>query len=178
MKWSEIDGKTWTVPGSRRGKTSTEHMIPLTDTALAQIKAAKAEARRLTKRRKWNAGDCVFPTRPGQALRADAISKAVRRYQVDLGSKEHSDWGRWTAHDLRRSMRTGLSQTGVPPLVAELAIGHVKKGILGVYDQHNYASELRTAHEAWERRLLRIIENKPVDDDKVTPITFYQGRLA
>jgi integrase len=169
-KWSEITGKTWTIPGQRRGKTGTDHIVPLTDTALALLNAAKAETDRLSKRRKHKGGDYVFPARPRQALRPDAIAKAVRRYHVALGSKNDSEWGFWTAHDLRRTMRTGLSAERVPMLVAELAIGHTKKGVIGIYDAHHYAPELREALEAWERRLLRIVAGKPGDDEKVTPI--------
>ena len=38
---------------------------------------------------------------------------------------------RWTLHDLRRTMRTGLGRLGVEPHIAELVIGHAKKGIVG-----------------------------------------------
>jgi integrase len=168
IRWSEIQGNVWTIPASRRGKTATEHQIPLSDAAQAILKDAKAEAERLAKRRKSKPSDIVFETRPGQALRADAISKAVGKYSEAMGSKSNGDWGLWTAHDLRRTMRTGLAAAGVPVMVAEVAIGHVKKGIIGVYDAHQYQNEVRTAMEAWERRLQRIIDGKPADDNVTT----------
>ena len=177
MQWSESNGRTWTIPASRRGKTNTEHVVPLTDTALTLLEAAKVEAGRLAKRRKRKNEVYVFPARPGSPLRPDAISKAVRRNHEILGSKIHPDWGFWTAHDLRRTMRTGLSAERVPTLVSEMAIGHVKRGIIGNYDIHSYAKEVREALEAWECRLARIVDGKPADDDnKVTPIR--RERLA
>ena len=45
-----------------------------------------------------------------------------------------------------------------------------KSCIIGTYDIHSYAKEVREALEAWERRLSRIIGGKPADDDNVTPI--------
>ena len=168
MRWSEIQNKVWTIPGSRRGKTETEHHVPLTETALAILEDAKAEVKRLSKRREGNNKDIVFETRPDQALRADAISKAVGRYSEAMGSKSSADWGLWTAHDLRRTMRTGLAAAGVPVMVAEVAIGHVKKGIIGVYDAHQYQREIRTALESWDRRLSRILDGKPADDNVAT----------
>jgi integrase len=175
MKWSEINGKTWTIPGARRGKTGTEHIVPLTDTALTLLKEAKAEAKRLAKRRKRGLGDLVFSVSAGKSIEVNALSAAVRKND-QLGGKDHADWGHWTPHDLRRTMRTGLSAGRVPELVAELAIGHTKKGIIGTYDVYHYANEIREALEAWERRLALIIDGKPTDDNKVTPIR--RERLA
>ena len=175
IRWSEIKNNVWTIPGSRRGKTDTEHHVPLTKTALAILEDAKIEVKRLSTRRKAKPGDIVFETRPGQALRSDAVSKAVGRYSEAMGSKSNGDWGLWTAHDLRRTMRTGLAAAGVPVMVAEIAIGHIKKGIIGVYDAHQYTREIRTALEAWERRLNRIIDGQPADDNVAT---FTRERLA
>lgn len=175
IRWSEIQGNVWTIPASRRGKTSTEHQVPLTETAQAILADAKAESERLIERRMVQPGDAVFETRPDQTLRPDAISKAVGRFSEAMGSKDNPDWGHWTAHDLRRTMRTGLAAAGIPVMVAEVAIGHVKKGIIGVYDAHQYQKEIRTALEAWERRLERIIDGKPADDNVAN---FTRERLA
>jgi len=175
MRWSEIKNNVWTIPGSRRGKTDTEHHVPLTKTALAILEDAKAEVKRLSRRRDAKPGDIVFETRRDQALRPDAVSKAVGKYSEAMGSKSNGDWGLWTAHDLRRTMRTGLAAAEVPVMVAEIAIGHVKKGIIGVYDAHHYQREIRTALESWERRLNRIIDGQPADDNVTT---FTRERLA
>jgi integrase len=35
MRWDEIEGDTWTIPASRRGKTKTAHTVYLTETARA-----------------------------------------------------------------------------------------------------------------------------------------------
>lgn len=164
MRWSEIDDRIWTIPASRRQKTETAHRVYLTDTALALLKTAKDEVQRLSKRRDAKPGDLVFETRAGQSLRVDSIAQTTRRYAGKLINRNNTDFGHWRPHDLRRTMRTGLAAAGVPLTIAEIVIGHVQPGIVGVYDQHSYAGEIQTALETWERRLLAIVEGKPADN--------------
>ncbi len=40
----------------------------------------------------------------------------------------------WTAHDLRRTVRTELARLGCPTSVAEAVLGHSPKGIEGTYN--------------------------------------------
>ena len=56
-------------------------------------------------------------------------------------------------HDLRRSMRTRLSSLRIPDVVCEMVIGHGRKGLQRVYDQHTFQDEMREALEAWAARL-------------------------
>lgn len=55
-------------------------------------------------------------------------------------------------------MRTGLSACKIRPDIAELTIGHTKKGISATYDLHSFGTERRHALEQWEKRLLQIID--------------------
>ena len=170
MHEREIDGRTWTIPASRRGKTSTVQTVHLTDTAMQIIADARHEVERLKSRRKTPAGGFIFEASPGKAIGNDALARAVERAHEALGAKHVEPWGRWTPHDLRRSMRTGLSACRVRPDIAELCIGHTKRGIVAVYDQHAFDDERRMALEAWERRLTAIIAGRDpdkVDDDNV-----------
>lgn len=167
MRWREVSGRIWTIPAERRGKTNTSHSVPLTETAETILEAAQTEATRLSRRRKTNGEGHVFPTRPGRPITSSALGRAVIRYAQRLGSKDDGTWGQWRPHDLRRTMRTGLSAAGVNEVVAETTIGHTRKGIAAVYDLHRYDAEKRAALEAWERRLLRIAEGMPADDNVV-----------
>lgn len=54
-------------------------------------------------------------------------------------------------------MRTGLSACRIRPDIAEMVIGHTKKGIVATYDRHGFDAERRTALEAWEGRLVQIV---------------------
>jgi hypothetical protein len=63
-------------------------------------------------------------------------------------------------HDMRRTVRTRLSALRVRHEVAELVIGHGKKGLARVYDQHEYLDEMREALDAWAARLTQIVTDK------------------
>ena len=166
MREGEINGRWWTIPAARRGKTEQPNTVYLTDTALDIIAAARDELARLRRRRTASPGDFVFETRPGSALTTAALDRAVRRNLDRLGNVDDEQWGHWRPHDLRRTMRTGLSACRVRPDIAELTIGHGKKGIVAVYDQHAFEDERRAALVAWEGRLLAIAEGRDPDADR------------
>lgn len=163
MHVKEITGRIWTIPAARRGKTETAQAVYLTDTALEIIAAAKAELERLQARRKAPQAGFIFEATPGKPITNAALARAVERAHGALGAKQVDPWGRWTPHDLRRTMRTGLSACKVPPHIAELVIGHTKRGIVAVYDQHGFEDERQHALEAWERRLLAIVNGTNPD---------------
>lgn len=170
MEWAEIQGRTWHIPARRR-KTGTAHTVPLTDTALDLLESARAEAQRLSKRRKTDGSEYVFEARPGKPITPTSLSRAVRRFADALGIKDNEE-GHWRPHDLRRTARTGLAAAGVSETVAEAVIGHTRQGVIGVYDRHGYEGEKRAALEAWERRLLNIASG---GGDNVIPFRA-QGR--
>jgi integrase len=69
----------------------------------------------------------------------------------------------WRIHDLRRTARTNLAALGVPDLVAEMILGHAKRGLQRVYDQHRYEPEMREALEKWAARLRSIVTPPPAN---------------
>lgn len=164
MSKKDMDGRWWTIPASARGKTETAHTVYLTETALSLLETAREERDRLSIRRKVDPTEYVFEASPGRPLSSAAICKAVTRAQDTLGAKHDPQWGAWTPHDLRRSMRTGLSACRVRPDIAELTIGHVKRGIVATYDLHGFEGERIEALKAWESRLLQIIEGQESDE--------------
>ncbi|MBB1492005.1 tyrosine-type recombinase/integrase [Paracoccus sp. MC1854] len=153
MRWDEIEGEVWTIPAQRRGKTETAHTVHMTATALAILAAARMEVERLSRRRRTTEAVYVFETRPGKPLTVAALDRAVARGR---------EGERWTPHDLRRTMRTGLSACKVRPDIAELTIGHTKRGIVAVYDRHGFEAERREALEAWETWLLQMVNDNVV----------------
>ncbi|MFW2037319.1 tyrosine-type recombinase/integrase [Acinetobacter ursingii] len=70
------------------------------------------------------------------------------------------DMDDWNPHDLRRTVRTGLSRLGCPSDIAEAVLGHSKKGIEGTYNLHNYEKECAEWLQKWADYLDGIIENK------------------
>jgi len=55
----------------------------------------------------------------------------------------------WSPHDLRRTVRTGLSRLGCPRDVAEAVLGHSAKGIEGTYNLHAYEKECKLWLQKW-----------------------------
>lgn len=165
MHENEIDGDVWTIPAERRGKTETSHTVHLTATAKAIIATARSELERLARRRTVPASGHIFEAWPGKPINNAALCRAVDRTATALGAKDAPQWGRWTPHDLRRTMRTGLSACRIRPDIAELAIGHTKRGITAVYDLHGFETERRAALNAWEAHLLAVVAQSQRDDE-------------
>ena len=62
----------------------------------------------------------------------------------------------WILHDIRRSAASGLAGLGVNLTVIERCLNHVSgsfAGIVGVYQRHNFADEMRAAMERWGRHV-------------------------
>lgn len=57
--------------------------------------------------------------------------------------------GAFKPHDLRRTMRSGLTALGVRYEVAERAINHKLPGMAEIYDRNDYATERATALAQW-----------------------------
>ena len=44
----------------------------------------------------------------------------------------------WVNHDLRRTLRTGLSKLRIDRDICEAVLAHTRPGVEGVYDRHDY----------------------------------------
>jgi hypothetical protein len=78
----------------------------------------------------------------------------------------------WRIHDIRRTMRTGLSSLPVSDMVRELVIAHTRPGLHKVYDQYAYVDEKRHALELWAARLRSIVTPSP---DNVVALAAVRG---
>ena len=61
----------------------------------------------------------------------------------------------WRLRDLRRTAVTGITRAGADLHVIERAINHVSGafgGIVGVYQKHRFADQVKAALEAWSNR--------------------------
>jgi len=63
----------------------------------------------------------------------------------------------WQIHDLRRVVRTKLAALEVNDTVAEMCLGHGRRGLQRVYDQHKYEPQMRRALALWASELDRIV---------------------
>lgn len=133
----DLNNGMWRLPPSRM-KAGAPHMVPLSPLALSIIAELPQEG-------------YVFSTSGGHG-HIKGFSKAKRRLDATVGEIPH-----FVLHDLRRTVRTRLSQLRVRFEVAEMVIGHGKKGLARVYDQHEYLDEIREALNLWSNELMRIV---------------------
>jgi integrase len=139
MRWSEIHGDVLVVPASRM-KSRAAHSVPLGPEAVGILNGVPRFVR----------GDYVFTT-PGGSSPVKNLSRVKKLIDHATGIED------WRLHDLRRTVRTGLSSLGILPVVAELVIGHAQSGVSRVYDLHRFDAEKRQALEAWEKKLLDLV---------------------
>jgi integrase len=69
----------------------------------------------------------------------------------------------WTIHDLRRTFATGLQRLGIRLEVTEAILNHVsgsRGGVTGIYQRHDWASEKKSALDAWAAHVLAVVSGK------------------
>jgi len=66
----------------------------------------------------------------------------------------------WVNHDLRRTLRSRLSELRIDSDVAEAILAHAKPGIRGVYDRYEFLDEKRHALELWATQLRSFVESQ------------------
>jgi integrase len=153
-RWAEFDlaKKLWAIPAERM-KAGAAHVVPLSDDVLAILQSLP----------KFERGDYAFSMTFG-AKPVNGFDKAKERLDAEMLKVSREDDPKATppdfvVHDLRRTVRTGLSAIpNISDLVRELVIGHTKPGLHKVYDQYAYLDEKRFALDAWAARLRSIIE--------------------
>jgi integrase len=159
MRWSDVDlaRKTWTLP-RERSKNDAEHVIPLSEAALAAL----ASVSRVQSKKGF-----VFSTNgethvSGFSRAKDRLEtqilESLRRAAAAAGDDPEAIKAppRWTFHDLRRTAASGMARLGQPVHVVEAALNHRSgtiRGVARVYNRYDYAEEKRRALEAWARHV-------------------------
>jgi integrase len=151
--WSEIipDKTLLRVPAARF-KSEAEHLVPLSADARAVLESLPHFTR----------GNFIFTTTLGEkpVINYGKAKSRLDRYMAEeLGHPSEP----FRLHDLRRTVRTRLSSLRVAFEVAEMVIGHGKRGNQRVYDQHQYLNEMREALDMWATRLRSIVEPRPAN---------------
>jgi integrase len=149
MTWTELDHerRVWTLP-RERSKNGREHKMPLPSQAWDILDAVPRLA----------GSDYVFTI---DGLRPIAgWAKAKTRLSMRAGLVEDS----WRLHDLRRSAASGMQRLGVSVPIIEKALNHISgtfRGIVGVYQTHDYADEVRIALQKWADHIEQLVGGKP-----------------
>jgi integrase len=149
--WPEFDfaQEIWTIPAHRmKGKNgkARQHSVPLTPDMLAILSALP----------RFNGGPYLFSATNGESP-AWVSSEIKARLDAAMVKRLRADLPPWVNHDLRRTLRSRLSELRVNADVAEAVLAHVRPGIRGVYDRHEYLDEKREALTLWAGHLRRIV---------------------
>ena len=155
-RWSEFDltRKLWTIPAERM-KAEAPHVVPLADDVIAILKSLP----------RFNKGDHLFSTTFGQTpvngfSKAKAILDKAMLAELRKADRK-AKLEPFVIHDIRRTMRTGLSALPVSTDVAELVIAHTRPGLRKVYDQYAFEAEKRKALELWAGRHATSLSRRP-----------------
>jgi integrase len=152
-RWSEIDieKRVWNLP-AERSKNRRPHTIPLSAPALEIIEALPRFE------------DSGFLFSAG-ANPPSGFSKAKPRLDKAIANlREGEGLQPFVIHDIRRSVASGLASIGVNLPVIERLLNHVSGsfgGIVGVYQKHSFADEMRAAVDAWARHVDALATGRP-----------------
>jgi integrase len=149
MSFQELDKdrQLWILPAGRT-KNAREHAVPLSSQAWALIEARPRFA------------GCPFVFSTNGRRPVNNWGDVKRRISARAGIAAES----WRLHDLRRTAASGMQKLGVQVPVIERALNHVSgtfRGIIGVYQQHDYADEVRIALQKWADRVEEIVGGEP-----------------
>lgn len=148
LRWTEVDlaGSKLALP-KERIKSKRPHELTLPATAVAILETV----------RRRNSCETLFG---GGASGFNAWSYNTLALGSRITAAEGKALAPWRLHDLRRTVRTRLGKLGVLPHIAELVLNHAghKSGIGGVYDHHDYQTEMADALRKWEAHLLAIVD--------------------
>ena len=135
MAWKDVDLEKGTIH-LRETKTGTERYVQLSDQAIDFLKVLRLTSDKY-----------LFPS---QATKKPIQQKYLTENSWRLReSGQMLDIPHWTPHDLRRTVRTGLSRLQCPNEVAEAILGHTRGGVEGIYNLYKYDAECRTWLQVW-----------------------------
>lgn len=145
MKWADVhlDRGRWLIPAEDT-KSGRSHEVPLPP----ELVAILAKLPRL------NRCPYVFPGRRGAALAGwSKRLKPVYQRTAAVGLAP------WTLHDLRRTMRSGLTALGVDGDVAEMMLNHqIGDELRRIYDRHGYPEKRVDAAGRWAKHVLGLVK--------------------
>jgi integrase len=146
MRWEDIDLETgwWVIPGSAV-KNGLAHRVPLSPPVRALLQQMQDHAGQ----NPW-----VFRSPRLQQRPIANMQRAAQLLRSHAGV-------RFTLHDLRRTAASHMGSLGIPRLTIGKVLNHAESGVTRIYDRHTYDREKRQALEAWETKVLALVEHAP-----------------
>ena len=151
--WSEfeLEQALWTIP-AKRMKSNETFVVPLPQRAVEILSSLP----------RFETGPFVFSNN-GRYSMANFV-RLRQRFDALMPGEPIPHW---TFHDLRRTMRTGLSTLKIAPHICELCLAHKQPMLKRIYDKYRFIDEKRHALNAWAAYLLSIVEPST---DKIVPL--------
>jgi integrase len=158
VAWPSLppESKLLVIPATRF-KSNAEHHVPLSDDALRIIEGLPH----------WSGCDYLFSITGASPVNLMSAGKnwlnmLMLRYLRALARLRSEDPATvklepFVIHDMRRVVRSHLSALEIPDHIAEMALGHGRKGIQRTYDLFKYMPQQREALCRWELRLQQIV---------------------
>lgn len=143
-QWGEVDdtAATWTIP-AERSKNKRPHRLPLSPQALAVLQEARALDRGC---------GAIFPSpqhRKGEAGAGAAVGTGALSQGI-IRNLEHLGVAKFTPHDLRRTVATGLAAAKLADwALLQRILNHTPQGVTARYERHPYLDEMRVALTGW-----------------------------
>jgi integrase len=149
LEWSELDldKATWTQP-ARRAKNGKEHIVHLSDQALAVLKPLPQIGRQYVFSR--NADTFVTGFSWGKKILDAAMAKAAKGKKITP----------FILHDLRRSAATGMANINIAPHVVDRILNHTSgtiRGVAAIYNKAQYLPEREQALKAWGNKVEALV---------------------
>ena len=141
------DAMEWSIP-AERSKNNRPHLVPLTNQMLELIGPT--------------ANSFIFPSssKSGHTTSSGPI-QCIKRHCKALGIKNVS------THTMRRTFITNMARLNVPVEIRNRLTNHADQSVDGIYNQHDYLEQKRSALQRWERHLRGIITGVPIDSNVV-----------
>ena len=138
-KWEEIDleNNIWTIPAERM-KKRREHVVPLTEQALALIEVMKPiSAHR----------DFLFPSDRNPRTHANSQTANVALKRMNFG-------GRLVSHGLRSIASTTLNEQGFESDLVEAALAHIGDNeVRNAYNRTDYLERRKPMMSWWSKHI-------------------------
>ncbi|MXO74852.1 integrase arm-type DNA-binding domain-containing protein [Altererythrobacter aerius] len=168
LPWSELrqTDAMWKLPADR-AKNGQPVDTPLSTAAVLLLTA-------LAKGGNWPRRGWVISTTGKVPF--SGYSKAKKRLDAEIAKLNTGEvLERWTLHDLRRTLATGMQRLGVRFEVTEAILNHVsgsRSGVAGVYQRHDWGPEKARALQSWSDH----IEGLLTASDKSNVVQFAEAR--
>ncbi|MBK1691125.1 tyrosine-type recombinase/integrase [Ectothiorhodospira mobilis] len=149
----DLDKGVWTVPPENH-KTGKVTGLPIVRPIIEPVKELVREAMQLSASPSEGP---LFNNRDSRE-RISRSSLLPLPYNIMQWLRRHRkvEMEHWSMHDLRRTVRTNLSDLTAPH-IAEKMLGHTMPGQWRVYDHYDYLAEQKEAYQAWWERLQQMV---------------------